>query len=177
MRATVLRLSARVCVVILLVGLGYLATRHTRAAGTSSACEALDAAHVVVDLRAHQLLCCEGTRLVASYRVRIGSAGAGKREQGDQKTPVGLYKLGTPRRSTRYYLFIPIGYPTAEQVLRGFTGSDIGVHGPDRRLRWLGRFVNALDTTDGCVGLATDRETEAVANWVQSHSADRIYLR
>lgn len=56
------------------------------------------------------------------------------------------------------------------------TGGSVGVHGPDRRVRWLGRLVNTFDTTDGCVGLATDREMDEIVAWLQRTKAGRIVL-
>ncbi|MDB4973702.1 MAG: ErfK/YbiS/YcfS/YnhG family protein [Myxococcaceae bacterium] len=144
---------------------------------SAPSCEAAPEAHLLVDLDAHVLLCCAAGERAASYDVRLGSAGFGKRKQGDKRTPVGRYELGKPRKSTRYGMFIPIGYPTAAQKRDGLTGSGVGVHGPDRRLRWLRSWVNAFDTTDGCVGIATDEEMASLAAWVRAHSAKRIDLR
>ena len=93
------------------------------------------------------------------------------------RTPIGTYPLGQPRASQRYGIFIPIGYPTADQRKKGLTGGAVGVHGPDRRVKWLGRLVNTFDTSDGCVGLAKDEEMERIAKWVRSAKAHTIELR
>jgi hypothetical protein len=58
--------------------------------------------------------------------------GIGKRTAGDSCTPLGTYPLGQPNRSTQYYIAISVGYPTREQVKRGYTGKDIAIHGPLR---------------------------------------------
>ncbi len=97
------------------------------------------------------------------YRVSLGSAGVDKRAQGDRRTPLGTYTLGAPRPSARWGTFIPIGYPTDEQRRRGFTGSDVGIHGPERRLRWLGPINAWLDWTAGCVAVPDDRALARVA--------------
>jgi hypothetical protein len=132
---------------------------------------------IVVELEAHTLVLCEGDHAVESFGVRLGHAGIGKSRAGDGKTPVGTYPLGGPRASGRYGIFIPIGYPTAEQRRKGFTGRAVGVHGPDRRVRWLGRLVNTFDTSDGCVGLAKDEEMARIAQWVRSAKVRWIELR
>ena len=132
---------------------------------------------IVVELAQHRLFLCARDQAVESFDVRIGRGGPGKSRAGDGKTPVGTYVLGRPRASRRYGIFIPIGYPTAEQRRKGFTGGDIGVHGPDRRAKWLGRLVNTFDSTYGCVGLAKDEEMERIAKWVRTAKARTIELR
>jgi murein L,D-transpeptidase YafK len=74
-------------------------------------------------------------------------------------------------------LFIAIGYPTDEQRAKGYTGSAVGIHGPGRKLAWLGDANNWFDTTDGCIGLASDTETKQVSDWVTRSGAARILLR
>ncbi len=41
-------------------------------------------------------------------------------------------------------------------------------------MRWLGALVNLFDTTDGCVGIATDSEMGAIAEWLRRHPADVV---
>lgn len=145
-------------------------------AGADNPCRTRDT-RIVVELEAHKLVLCERAQAVKTFGVRLGHGGIGKSRAGDGKTPVGVYPLGKPRASKRYGMFIPIGYPTAQQRTQGFTGGAIGVHGPDRRAKWLGRLVNTFDSSDGCVGLAKDEEMEAIAQWVRSAKARTIELR
>lgn len=132
---------------------------------------------VLVDSSRRTLALCDGGRPVERFTVRLGSGGTGKRASGDKKTPLGTYALGAPRPSASYGTFVPIGYPTEAQRLEGLTGGAIGVHGPDRRVRTLGPLLNLLDTTDGCVGLATDAEMGRVRAWVDAHRPRTIELR
>lgn len=131
----------------------------------------------MVALKEHTLTLCEGTKAVETFGIRLGRGGIGKTRAGDRKTPVGTYALGRPRSSKRYGIFIPIGYPTEKQRKQGMTGGSLGVHGPDRRAKWLGRLGNTFDSSDGCVGLATDAEMERIAKWVRSAAARTIELR
>ena len=133
--------------------------------------------YVDVDTAAHRLYLCEDNEAQRAYDVRLGWGGVGKTTEGDQRTPLGEYPLGAARASTKYGTFVPIGYPTAEQKAKGFTGSAVGVHGPDRRYVWLGSLTNTLDTTDGCVGLATDAEMSEVSAWLRANPARSITLR
>ena len=106
-----------------------------------------------------------------------GARGVGKTAEGDGKTPLGTYPLSEPRPSQRFGVFIPIGYPTAEQRSKGYTGGDVGVHGPHRWVRWLGSLVNTFDSSDGCVGVATDDEINRIAAWMKQTHVRTIEIR
>jgi murein L,D-transpeptidase YafK len=143
---------------------------------TSEPCVHTNAALVVVRTAEHRLYACETGNIVLSYDVRLGRHGTGKTRAGDGKTPIGAYPLGTPRASKDYGTFIPIGYPTAQQARRGLTGGAIGLHGPLRSVRWLGHAVNWFDTSDGCIGIATDDEMSILAKWVRSERPRTIVI-
>jgi len=128
------------------------------------------------DTAAHTLTLCDRGKPTRSFTVRIGHKGTGKSREGDGKTPLGVYPIESPRASADYGIFIPIAYPTVEQRRRGFTGSSVGVHGPSRGVRWAGAFVNTFDTTDGCIGIATDSEMNQIADWARASHAKRILI-
>ncbi|WP_242342056.1 L,D-transpeptidase family protein [Anaeromyxobacter terrae] len=122
--------------------------------------------HVVVDTRARVLWLCTDRHAVARVRVALGRGGVDKEREGDGRTPLGAYTLGEPRPS-RFGTFIPIGYPTAAQRARGLSGSNVGIHGPGRRLSWLGRASTWVDWTAGCVATGTDEDIARVAAFVR----------
>lgn len=161
--------------VALLLGVGVTGA-WSSPAGAAGTCTSTDA-RIIVVTGAHRLVLCEREREVAAFSVRLGRGGVGKTAEGDGKTPLGAYPLGQPRKSDRYGIFIPIGYPTPDQRRRGFTGGDVGVHGPHRSVRWLGSLVNTFDSSNGCVGLATDGEMATIAAWVRTAHAGTIELR
>jgi murein L,D-transpeptidase YafK len=132
--------------------------------------------HIFVATEAHELRLCESGSVQRSYGVRLGKGGLGKTREGDGKVPLGAYAIRPPRPSSLYGTFIPIEYPTKEQREQGYTGSAVGVHGPHRSAMWLGRLVNVLDTTDGCVGLATDEEMSEIGAWMSRTGAARIVI-
>jgi murein L,D-transpeptidase YafK len=132
---------------------------------------------VVVETTARAVFLCEQERSVRRFAAHLGRGGTGKRREGDGKVPLGRYALGTPRPSARFGIFIPIGYPTAEQSALGYTGGAVGMHGPHRWLRWLGRLVNRFASTAGCVGVATDGDIAAIADWVRRSGASGIWIR
>ena len=131
---------------------------------------------VVVDTRARVLWLCRDGRAVARMKVALGRGGVDKTREGDGRTPLGTYALGEPRSSAGYGTFIPIGYPTAEQRRRGFTGKAVGIHGPPRRWSWLGGASTWIDWTAGCVATATDDDVARIAAFVRRRRA-RVLLR
>jgi murein L,D-transpeptidase YafK len=139
-------------------------------------CGGLAEAHVLVRTDERLLYLCDRGQSETSIKVRLARGGLGKRQAGDKKLPVGEYGLGSLRKSSRYGLFVPIEYPTREQRKQGYTGGGIGIHGPDRRVRFLGSLTNMFDTTEGCVGIATDDEMARIADWIRTHRPKRILI-
>lgn len=122
---------------------------------------------IAIDSDAHHLwLCSDGTP-DARYTVALGRGGLGKRQAGDERTPLGTYPIGDPRPSSLYGVFIPIGYPTPAQAARGFSGGAVGIHGPPRGVTY---HATGLDWTQGCVATGTDAEVERIAEWVRERS-------
>jgi murein L,D-transpeptidase YafK len=107
----------------------------------------------------------------------LGRGGVGKTRHGDNKVPTGTYPLGQPRKSTKFWMFIPIGYPTPEQRNMGYTGQGVGVHGPHRYLRWLGPLTNTASSTAGCIGLGKNEQIEEVSAWVTSTKVKTLEIR
>jgi murein L,D-transpeptidase YafK len=130
------------------------------------ACDAARTA-IVVDTATRVLSLCERGKAVATFRVAIGGGGVGKQKEGDGKTPLGTYRLGAPRASADYGTFIPVGFPTREQKKAGVTGGAIGIHGPPRALRALGRVAVALGWTQGCVAVGSDAEMMSIVRWMR----------
>lgn len=121
---------------------------------------------VAVFSRTHELYLCRAGVPHARIRVALGRGGMGKRRTGDNKTPVGSYSFGEPRASARYGTFIPIDYPTTEQTALGYTGSELGIHGPPRKWKDVAA-ATALDWTTGCIATGTNDDIERIARFVR----------
>lgn len=124
----------------------------------------------------HSLYLCEAGRIVDEFDMAIGRGGIFKRREGDHKTPIGVYPLGQPTPSAKFGTFIPIGYPTDTEKRDGYTGSAIGIHGPDRRFRCAGMLNIKVDWTAGCMAVATDDFVETVARFVQMNPEAKIHI-
>jgi L,D-peptidoglycan transpeptidase YkuD (ErfK/YbiS/YcfS/YnhG family) len=135
-----------------------------------------EGALVQVDTRARVLSLCRGGREEASFRVALGSGGVGKRVEGDARTPLGRYPLSRARASASYHLFLAVGYPTPDQARRGYTGGDIGIHGPPRGYAWFSDATVWPDWTLGCIALGTRADVERVSRWVRDNEVGWIVL-
>jgi hypothetical protein len=79
-----------------------------------------------------------GTRLVADYYVSVGKLGTDKLNEGDQRTPLGIYFITShlnPGQLKDFYGAgaLPINYPNPLDNRRGKTGSGIWLHGTPPR--------------------------------------------
>ncbi len=99
-------------------------------------------------------------RVIATYAIVLGGAPLGhKRQQGDQRTPEGDYRITYRNDRSRFHLSLRISYPNdadrRQAVARGVDpGGDIMIHGatpPGSRTDW----------TEGCIAV-TDAEMDAI---------------
>lgn len=93
-------------------------------------------------------------RLRESMSVSIGKLGFGKVRKGDQKTPVGVYRLMSRLSDERLDDFygngaFTLNYPNALDRIRERTGSGIWLHGLPK-----GKDHRPLQDSDGCVVLS-----------------------
>ena len=172
-------MTKRIVVAVLIVGLAYAGVligssvwaeppRHATCPATGVV--------VQVDSGTRVLSLCRGGVEDASFRVALGRGGLDKRAEGDGRTPRGPYRLGSARPSTRYHLFLPVEYPTAEQAKQGLTGSAIGVHGPHVAFAWLGHATAWPNWTLGCIAVGTRTEVERIVQWVGGNAAHEIII-
>jgi murein L,D-transpeptidase YafK len=124
----------------------------------------------------HILNICKRGMLIKTFKVALGYNGVGKKRAGDNKTPVGLYRLAHPRKSNQFKVFIPILYPTSRQLAAGYTGRDVGIHGPTQSPKW-GNWLNHLPSaTRGCVAVGNNTQIEYVANWVKANPGTKVLI-
>lgn len=131
---------------------------------------------LVYKIQEGALFVCESSENKGGYVMATGSRGFGKTQQGDRKTPVGKYALGEPRASAEFGIFIPVAYPNASDLKKGFTGGDIGIHGPKRFLVCGGAINLMVDWTAGCLAVASDNQILELAEWVQKNPAATLTI-
>ena len=122
------------------------------------------------------LTICKQGAVVKTFSVALGYKGIGKKQAGDNKTPVGLYGLAQPRKSNQFKVFIPILYPTAKQLAAGYTGRDVGIHGPAQSSKLFTWLNNLPSATRGCVAVGKNYYIEYVANWVKANPGAKVLI-
>lgn len=124
----------------------------------ASAAERVD--EIRVDKSERRMTLLRDGRIVKSYRILLGDAPVGhKRQQGDERTPEGRYRITFRNDKSRFHLSLRVSYPNEadrrQARVRGVDpGGDIMIHGgtPPGYSR---------DWTDGCIALS-DAQIEEV---------------
>jgi murein L,D-transpeptidase YafK len=106
----------------------------------------------------------DGNR-IKSYRIALGRNPVGaKQEEGDMKTPEGIYNIDSRNAQSSFHLALHISYPSDADNKRAAAhgvsaGFDIMIHGIQNGRGWIGAFHRWKDWTAGCIAL-TDEEIE-----------------
>jgi len=95
-----------------------------------------------------------------TFKIALGLAPEGDKEQeGDQKTPEGLYMLDARNPDSDYFLSIHISYPNgrdrAEARAKGYDpGSAIMIHGQPNLPNFSQAYYSREDWTNGCIAVS-----------------------
>lgn len=129
-----------------------------------------------VDTTKRILNICKHGTVIKAFKVALGFNGIGKKRAGDNKTPIGLYGLAHPRKSTQFKVFIPILYPTSRQLAAGYSGRDVGIHGPTQSLGLFNWLNNLPYSTRGCIAVGKNNHIEYVANWIKDNPGTKVLI-
>lgn len=111
-------------------------------------------------------------QVIRRYKIRLGDAPVGhKRQQGDEKTPEGDYRISGRNPNSRFHLSLRVSYPNEadrkQARARGVNpGGDIFIHGGNVA-------AYPFDWTDGCIAV-TNREMEEIWSLVPTGTPIRI---
>jgi len=120
---------------------------------------------IVIEKSARKLSLFVNGKSLKSYRVALGRNPIGaKQEEGDNKTPEGVYRIDGRNPQSNFHLALHVSYPSDEDKVhaaeRGVSaGFDIMIHGIRNGRGWIGAFHRLSDWTAGCIAL-TDEEIE-----------------
>ena len=118
-------------------------------------------------------VCADGS-VIEKFRASHGSSGMGKTQQGDRKTPVGEYNLSRPRPSNSFWrTFIHIGYPRQDQINKGYTGANVGLHGPLEYFPYRNDFINY---GAGCIVTENNESIDKIENHIRQMDINLIYI-
>jgi|SRR5215813_6668382 len=135
---------------------------------------------IVVEKSARRLSILRDGKQIKIYRIALGLKPTGpKQEEGDMKTPEGIYKIDTRNPQSSFHLALHVSYPSDEDDRRASArgvsaGSDIMIHGIRNGRGWIGAFHHWKDWTAGCIAL-TDEEIEEL--WRVTPDGTTIEIR
>jgi len=135
---------------------------------------------IVVEKSAKKLSIFHDGNYIKSYRIALGrNPVGGKQEEGDLKTPEGIYKIDSRNAQSSFHLALHISYPSDEDneraAARGASaGFDIMIHGIQNGRGWIGALHRWKDWTAGCIAL-TDEEIEEL--WRVTPDGTTVQIR
>lgn len=127
----------------------------------------LHADRVVVLKKERTLQLLNHGMVIKTYKVALGGEPVGqKTQQGDHKTPEGIYILDFRNPHSQFYKSIHISYPSARDRAaarqKGVSpGGDVFVHGLPNGYRSVGAAHRLRDWTDGCIAVM-DQEIDEI---------------
>jgi len=135
---------------------------------------------IVVEKSAKRLSIFRDGSEIKSYRIALGRNPLGaKQQEGDMKTPEGIYKIDSRNAQSSFHLALHVSYPSDEDNKRAAAsgvsaGFDIMIHGLPNGRGWIGAFHRWKDWTAGCIAL-TDEEIEEL--WSVTPDGTTIAIR
>lgn len=132
---------------------------------TASAMADESANRIIVEKSEHLMYVMAGDSILAKFSIALGANPKGhKHQEGDERTPEGLYVLDYKNSDSSFYKSIHISYPNAEDVKAAEVagvdpGGQIMIHGQRNGFGWLARITQRSDWTDGCIAI-TDAEMD-----------------
>lgn len=127
----------------------------------------ITADRIVVEKATRRMTLLREGRLLKTYRVALGRTPVGPKEQeGDQRTPEGLYAIDFHKEDSDFHRALHVSYPEQRDIdqadARGVpAGCDIMIHGIRNGFGWIGAFHRRTDWTAGCIAV-TDFEIEEI---------------
>jgi len=121
-----------------------------------------------------------GTETLRTYKVALGRNPLGpKEEEGDGRTPEGVYVIDGRNPQSAFHRSLHISYPSAGDRRRATNrgvrpGGAIMIHGLPNGLGGLGAAHVLRDWTEGCIAV-TDAEIEQI--WRMVPNGTRIEIR
>lgn len=98
-------------------------------------------------------------QVIQHYRISLGRQPLGhKQQQGDQRTPEGIYSIDWRHESPKFNLSLHLDYPNLKDRAAAYErhvdpGGMIMIHGTPIDEEYPEWFFKGLDWTDGCIAL------------------------
>lgn len=108
----------------------------------------------------------DGEKIIKEYDVAFGANPKGhKQQEGDEKTPEGIYTLDYKKEDSTFYRAMHISYPNEADKenakKKGVPpGGFIMVHGQRNWFGWLAPITQQWNWTNGCIALTNSEMDE-----------------
>ncbi|RNF36195.1 L,D-transpeptidase family protein [Paracoccus methylarcula] len=122
---------------------------------------------ILIEKSARRMVAYRDGAPLKTYRIALGFAPDGdKRQQGDGKTPEGIFRIDRRNEASAYHLSLGIDYPQAKDRARAAAegidpGGDIFIHGQPNQLP-RGILLPG-DWTAGCIAISNAEIAELFA--------------
>jgi murein L,D-transpeptidase YafK len=127
--------------------------------------------HIIIVKSERTMTLMRQGQVLKTFKIALGHEPIGpKVQQGDERTPEGMYTIDSRNPRSQFHLALHISYPNAADRERAkklgvSAGGDIMIHGLPPAFAWLGPLHRRRDWTLGCVAV-TDPEIEEIWNMV-----------
>ena len=124
---------------------------------------------VKVDKSERKMYLVSQNQIIKEYKIALGDVPKGhKQQEGDEKTPEGIYTLDYKKEDSAYYRSMHISYPnqadkTHAKKLGFDPGGFIMIHGQKDRFGKFSSYSRRYDWTDGCIAISNDEMDEFMA--------------
>jgi len=134
---------------------------------------------VLVEKALRQLTLFKDGKPIKTYKIALGPNPVGpKVQEGDGRTPEGLYTIEGRNPNSSFHLALRISYPNAAdrtlaKSLGVPPGGDIMIHGIKNGFGWIGSVHRLSDWTQGCIAV-TNSEIEEIWKMVPNGTVVEI---
>lgn len=113
---------------------------------------------IVIVKSAHMMTLISHGEVIRAYKVALGDPKGPKVQQGDKKTPEGVYFVDGKNAHSLFHRALHLSYPNAADRERARTlgvnpGGDIEIHGLPKQYAWMGAAHRSIDWTTGCIAV------------------------
>nr|WP_175579562.1 L,D-transpeptidase family protein [Vibrio hepatarius] len=123
---------------------------------------------IKVDKSKRRMYLVKENEIIREFRVALGKQPKGhKAQEGDQRTPEGLYYLDFILEDSQYYRSVHITYPNDQDIENARRhnlnpGGNIKIHGLKNGETKSASYIQSFDWTDGCIALSNQEMDEFI---------------
>lgn len=123
---------------------------------------------IKVDKSKRRMYLVKENEIIREFRVALGKQPKGhKAQEGDQRTPEGLYYLDFILEDSQYYRSVHITYPNDRDIENARRhnlnpGGNIKIHGLKNGETKSASYIQSFDWTDGCIALSNQEMDEFI---------------